>query len=900
MAVLPKFSSIKERKRYYADAKFGPLPKPKTTIDNNRNMTNLEYNMLNVISQTISDEYTNLSGNELVKIPYFTNNVQGINIFKENKLPTGNDYGLYLSTILQKMILNVLENNDVDPNSINMNNILLHLTYPIQKDIVSDQVNMVYDSMIVRNDGYTTVKISDVILYAMVKDCSKYFMALSSTEDVYLIGSDIMAEDYMLSRPEFDAYFITLTKTIFATTLIGRNIDQLGLMDYPAYQFSVGTYFLDYKYNDKFLRTHTSHSLVHVLPLWGCLFHASFLLELATTNVHFSYQHDTLFSYYEKDIETHWFKQVSDRTENIMAVPVNVSLSKVDEDVTPLSVYNANINVRNKLSTRLFKIKNFNKIKDKMYPKNRNGAKTKLQSCLSHFNVSMYSSVLDIGSAPGTWLDYLLTHDHFSLIQGVTCQGDQNDLSMYPEIISRVNEDSRASIAYADAIQYLGTSQTFDLIVSDLATKHLDYLTQSLDHDYLYTKLLLAIINKLNIGGSFIMKMYDLTPDMYGLIAKFNVYFKNFKIIKPNGSCPTNPEMYLIGIDYTGVPSLINHNYINSINNIILSQICNLTRLLTQGFGLQVNYDLFHINNRLQLTNVEYIPYHLTLCLGALKFSEYLYPTNLTGIMQDEVTLLGDRYLRINWDVPKIPDINTRYVYQTSIGYESNAIGLQNILFIHHGLIFEDGIRKLFFIVEKEASCLFSDIYDTTCITTHLSNRLPINQLTISMLLQNQKYRSLFPNVLEYGQLDYYVKQLSLSKLVDLQQYYNTVSSNTILNQFFRESETMRLFYTKSQLYTSIKRSKNQRTRQTLDMSQQDDRKTFVDIYKSTSRLGKTLRQTFFDMLNEYTIQIGQSELLTSSICTTKRSYIEHKTGQICVSQPACVQFRRQQYIFPI
>lgn len=900
MTITQKFSSLAERKRYYADATFGPIQTEKQTIQMQRNMTHDEYHMLQAISETVQDEYIKLSSDELVKIPYFTNNVSGVNIFKENKKPTGNDHGLYLSDILQKIIYKVLEHNDYDTTEINVNDVLLHLQYPIEKECNSEHANMIFDSLVMHNDGYLTVRITDVVLYSMVKDCSKYFMALSATDDIYLIGSDIVLEDYMLSRFDFDAYFITMTKTIFATTLIGRNIDQLGLMDYPSYQFSVGTYSLDKAHSNKFIRTLASHSLIHVLPLWECIFNASFLLELATTDVEFSYQHDTMFAYYERDILTKCFKQVSDRTENIMTIPLDVSISQDDDSIKPIQVYHSNINVRNKLSMRLENVKNFNAVKDRMYPKNRSGAKTKLKACLEHLDISTYKTVLDVGSAPGTWIDHLLDYDNFTSVIGVTKNSSSVDLPMYNEIVRRIERDDRAALVFDDALNYLQDIHSFDFIVSDLATKHNNYLTQSLDHDILYSQLIKLIVSKLNLNGSFIMKMYDMTPEMHDVISQVAILFTDFKIIKPHGSCPTNPETYLIGINYQKMHLPSNVNIVSCFNQILISQICNLNRLLTQGFGIQMNYDLAYINNRMKLSNIEYLPYHLTLCLSSLKFSEYLYPINLTGIMQDEVTLLGDRYLRFYWDVPHVPDINTRYITSTSIGYESNGIGLQQLFVIHHGFIFEDGVKKTFFIVEKESSCLFSDTYETTCITSCLSSRLPSNQFTMLALLSSFKFRSLFPGVNDYNQLEYYTKQLSLTKYLELQQFYSTTSSTTILTQFFRESETMRLFYTKNKLYTSIKRSKNQRTYQTIDLSKQDDRKMFVEIYKENCRMGKTLRQTFFDMLNEYTIQIWKSELLATSLCTTKRSYIEHKTGQICLSQPACSQLRRQEYFYRI
>ncbi|UOI84726.1 hypothetical protein [Ceratitis capitata reo-like virus 1] len=897
MAVAPKFSSLQERKRYFADVKFGKLPNQDKKPQPQRNMTHSEYQMLQALSETVEQGYLEQQGTEITKIPYFTNNVEGVNIFKENKKPSGNDLGFHLRFILEKIIFKVFESNDVNPEQVDLNKILLHLQYPMEKDVIQQCSNMVFDSLIVQNDGFTTVRISDVILYAMVKDCSYHMMALSGTRDVYLLGSDIQFENYYLSRPEFDNYFITLTKTVYATTLIGRNVDQLGLMDYPSYQFSLGTYSFGTSHSNKFLRTLISNTLVHVIPFWNSVFNSSFLVELATTDVKFNYQHDTIFAYYEHDIEIKCFNHVSNRTENIMAIPLTVSLANDDDSMKPFDVYTANINVRNKISTKLDGLKNFNKIKDKMYPKDRSGAKTKLESCLTHLDVQRYKSVLDIGSAPGTWINHLLNYQHLNKITGVTRKQYAYDLNMYPEVIQNIEQDPRAEIIYADAVQHILNLQNYDLIVSDLATKHTNYITQSLDHDELFTALLVNICKKLNVGGAFIMKMYDLTPKMCELMSFLFPYFEQFKVIKAHGSCPTNPETYVLGINYTTTKNSNRVNIVNQFNTIIHSQIAHLNRLLTQGFGIQSNYELFYINNRLRISNIEYIPYHLTLCLTYLKFSESLYPTNITGTMYDETTLLGDKYLRIKWDMPAFPQSDVMYINETNIGYESENVGLQNLFIMHSGYVIQDGFRKDFFLLEKESSCMFSTKYATTCVASTFINELPFYQLTMKDLINDEKYVQFFPGINDFNRLHYYLRQLSLAQLLSLQQFYNVNSANTILNQFFRESETMRLFYSKGESYTNIRRSKDRRVHKKIDLSNQNDRKEFVEIYKRNCRMGKTVRQAFFNLLNEYTIQIWKSELLATSICTTKGSYSEYKTGQICISQPACVQLRRQEHI---
>lgn len=895
-----RFTSLNQRRRYYADLKFNTQSKEFKTKPHTREQSFNEIKTLKTISEVTENVYRRDSESELTKIPYFTNNVESVNVFKENKNTTGNDDDITLNVILEKMIISILHFNGYECEHLDLDTILLHIQYPIEREHEPNQSFICFDSTIIESEQYTTVKISDVILYAMIKDRGVNFISVTNNSDIFIMGSDILKENYVFSRNEFDSYFITLAKTIFATTLIGRNLDQLGLMDYPSYQFSVGTYSLNMERSSKFKRALVSHTLVHVLPFWEYLFNSSFLIELATTNVSFNYQRDTLFLHYERDIDINCFHQVSSRTENIMTIPLNVSISNLDSDIPPMSVYDNNVKIRNKLSHKLNGVKNFHKVKDKMFPKDKQGAKTKLQQCLLNLEIQKYDSVLDIGSAPGTWIDHLMTIPTFSTVHGITTEPTSVHLKMYDDIIQRIKSDDRATLHYGQAVEYLKTSQSYSLIVSDMATKRVDYINQSIDHDSLFVPLINSIMDKLVEGGAFIMKMYDLTHTMSDMLEKIKNNFSHIKLIKPTSSCPTNPEMYIIATDYHRQLIASDVMCTSYANDILLSQICNLNGLLTQGFGLQVEHSLHYINNRLRLSNIEYVPYHLLLCLSQMKFSEYLYPTHLTGTMFDEVTVLGDRFLRINWDIPKFPYINVRYVTQTSIGYESNGVGLQELLIMHHGMILEDGMMKTFFIVDKDASCLFSDDHVVTCITSAYSQRLPENQFTISDLMTTQKYLNLFAGVTTFPRLEYLIKQVSLSRFVDLQQYYNTISSTTILNQFFRECETMRLFYTKSKLYSSIRLSKTKKPKITLNLSNHNDRKTFVEKYRSNRDMGKNLRQTFFDLLNEYSFQIWNGELLTSTICTTKRSYREYKTGQICISQPACNQFRRQHHFHSI
>lgn len=889
-----EFSSLAERRTYFKELKFGKLQKEeKPIIRNLEPQTLSKQDTLINLTESVESSYKANQSNELTSIPYFTNNVDPVNIFKESKSISNPNKNFAVDEILVAMIAAVL---DLTPMELllkdKLNAILLTVAYPITKNDVTEVSEMQFSSSYIQNANYTTVTIYDPCLYAIVTDHADRFIRSPITGDMFIMGSDISTEKAIIPRKDFDNYFITMAKTVFATTLIGRNIDMLGLMDFPSYQFSLGTYTIGDKINKVFIKTNASRSLIHVLPLWNILFSASFIVELTSNEVKFSYQHDTMFSHFEQDIETKSFHQVSDRTQELLAIPMRVSLSRKDDSISDYDVYTANIRVRNRLSSALDNVPNYTTVKDAMYPKNHDGAKTKLHSILGFMDLQNIVSVLDIGSAPGTWMELLM--QMFPLVHGVT-RNQAKDLKMYDSILQQISEHPTAQLFFHDAITHLHHNNlTYDLIVSDLATSYSNYVMQSSEHDDIYSKLLTSMLKSLNSNGSIVFKMYDLTPVMLKVIDSVSANFVNFAVIKPYGSCPTNPEVYIIAQGYDSDLRQKHHHIIPCFNHILYSQIANLNHLIVDGFNYPVKYNISYPINRLVFSDIERIPYHLHPCLRFMKFSEYLYPSHLTGTLIDEMTLLGDRYLRFQWDLPSVPFQNVRYVSETNIGYENKGIAMQKIFVSHKGFIIENGIRNEFFIVEEDAAFLFSDEYSQVCVSQYPSKRLPSNQFTIQQLLYHEDFKFMFPNITKFNDLLYHIRQLSLSILLEYQSMFNVNSSRIILDQFFREAETMHLSYTKNSLSSTISRYVKGKTVETLDLSKISERHTFCEEYKTNLADGKTPKQSFLLLLDKYTVQIGEKTLLSTSLCTTESQFIERATKQICISQPACIQFRRQ------
>lgn len=391
------------------------------------------------------------------------------------------------------------------------------------------------------------------------------------------------------------------------------------------------------------------------------------------------------------------------------------------------------------------------------------------------------------------------------------------------------------------------------------------------------------------------MKLFDLTPALYSEMIPVLSKFSHVGIVKPYGSCLTNAEKYLIASGYNQDQNVVHKHIIPSFNRTLCIQIEHLTNLVTNGFNLTVNEKINYQRNKLTLEDVDAIPYYLFPMLSSLRFSEQLYPESSSCHIFDEVTLLSDRYLRFRWDVPTVMYDRSINMLETSIGYESKSIALQQTFTSHYGVVMEDGLAKHFLIFEKESACLFSDKYESLAIVEHPISSLPINQLTIEQLLRQKNFKLRFPSMTTFHMFVAHMRQLSLSSLLYYQHNSSVNSATNMIIQFFREAETMHLFYSKE---GSVSRVRNTRVKhsKSIDFRQISCRDMFFKKHQSNIDRGKTARESFYSLFNEFTLEFGDSELFETSFCTTRRSYIEYTTQQICVSQPAAVHLRRSKY----
>jgi len=158
------------------------------------------------------------------------------------------------------------------------------------------------------------------------------------------------------------------------------------------------------------------------------------------------------------------------------------------------------------------------------------------------------NNVLDIGAAPGGWMQVIagITGGHgtvvgidllnispFSKINAVTIKGDIND----PVIRQKA----------CDAI-----SGKFDVVVSDLSINLTGDASSDTYKNFEMAKSIISFLpDLLKKGGNFLIKLFycnDLKP----FLKQVNQYVRTVSITKPKASRGASSELYMIGKGFSG------------------------------------------------------------------------------------------------------------------------------------------------------------------------------------------------------------------------------------------------------------------------------------------------------------------------------------------------------------
>ncbi len=164
--------------------------------------------------------------------------------------------------------------------------------------------------------------------------------------------------------------------------------------------------------------------------------------------------------------------------------------------------------------------------------------------------IKPHSAVLDLGSAPGSWLQYVATKINdrgFALGVDITPISER-----FHKNITTITHDcfSLTDEVIGEAIRDLGVEFTgFDVVLSDMAPKtsgmrHADQ-TRSFD---LSMRALQIAEKFLRPRGSVVIKIFD-GPDANQLVSAVKKLCKTVRHMRPEGVRAGSKEFYVVGID---------------------------------------------------------------------------------------------------------------------------------------------------------------------------------------------------------------------------------------------------------------------------------------------------------------------------------------------------------------
>ncbi|HUH03807.1 MAG TPA: RlmE family RNA methyltransferase [Kofleriaceae bacterium] len=153
--------------------------------------------------------------------------------------------------------------------------------------------------------------------------------------------------------------------------------------------------------------------------------------------------------------------------------------------------------------------------------------------------------VLDLGCAPGSWLQYCRTRvgDRGALV-GI----DRTPLDA-PVPGARL---LAGDVHEVDASELLGELEAFDVVLSDMApdTTGIRHVDQARS-EVLFERALDLAEATLATGGNFVGKLFQ-GPDFERLVKRCRVSFDQVKVVKPSGSRSQSIEQYVVARGFHG------------------------------------------------------------------------------------------------------------------------------------------------------------------------------------------------------------------------------------------------------------------------------------------------------------------------------------------------------------
>lgn len=167
----------------------------------------------------------------------------------------------------------------------------------------------------------------------------------------------------------------------------------------------------------------------------------------------------------------------------------------------------------------------------------------KLEEADKKFNlVNSGANVLDLGCAPGSWLQYLS--------KKVGKEGKVVGVDLVPSKFSANNTKTIVADVLSIEIEELRKLGSFDLVTSDLAPSTRGIPEADAAKSLELAKRAFEIARLvLKSGGKFFVKIFE-GPDTKKLRDEMKNYFEQVKAFKPKASRAESREYYIVGLGF--------------------------------------------------------------------------------------------------------------------------------------------------------------------------------------------------------------------------------------------------------------------------------------------------------------------------------------------------------------
>ena len=170
----------------------------------------------------------------------------------------------------------------------------------------------------------------------------------------------------------------------------------------------------------------------------------------------------------------------------------------------------------------------------------RSRAVFKLEEILSKFKPNKITTILDLGSAPGGWSQFIIKKYPKSQVFAIdTLDMDSiKGIKFFKESIENIND-------IEDIVKLKGK---FDLVISDIAPNLTGISAIDCENIFDLNNLTInAAINFLEANGSFIMKTFQ-NNNLKSLRKDMELSFNIVQTYKPAASKKKSGEIYLCGV----------------------------------------------------------------------------------------------------------------------------------------------------------------------------------------------------------------------------------------------------------------------------------------------------------------------------------------------------------------